>query len=196
MRPGPGPSSRPGPRLRPRPRPRPTERRETWLGLRLRPGLALPAALFALTVIGLFIASSAFAALQESRSALGALGQRAALEAAEYGATAVIRDWSPAWNALAVGATVGPITHALSGGASSVVRLTRTTVTNWWVVSEGQAGGILARRSARRTVNAILRLDVPPDSALGLAGASDSARMANVATARPVRVRDRWWAEF
>jgi hypothetical protein len=109
----------------------------------------------------------------------------------------VLRDWNVAWNTgVAVGATIGPIGHALSGGASAVVRITRGTPTTWWVVSEGLAGGALARRSARRTVNAILRLDIDADSALPLIGVTDSARIARLGFATPVRVRGRWWQQF
>jgi hypothetical protein len=64
------------------------------------------------------------------------------------------------------------------------------------VVSHGRAGGLLAQRSARRTVNAIFRLDIGADSALGLAAVSDSLRMARLGFAVPVRVRDRWWQQF
>lgn len=163
----------------------------------VRRGIALPAALGVLTLVGLFLAGTAFSALQESRGALGSLAQRAAIEAAEYGAAAVLRDWNVAWNTgVAVGTTIGPIGHALSGGASAVVRITRGTPTTWWVVSEGLAGGPLARRSARRTVNAVLRLDIDADSALPLVGVTDSARMARLGFATPVRVRGRWWQQF
>jgi len=162
-----------------------------------RDGLALPATVFVLTVIGLFVAGTAFTTLQEGRAAVGALAQRLALEAAEYGAVAVLRDWNPAWNVgVSVGQTVGPFTHALSGGATSVVRVTKTTETMWWVVSEGAAGGVLARRSSRRTVNAVLRLDVAPESSSAAASPMDSVRRARLSSAGPVRVRDRWWSEF
>jgi hypothetical protein len=166
-----------------------------WIGERL--GLALPLTVFVLTVIGLFLAGSAFTTMQEGRAALGTLAQRLSLEAAEYGAAAVLRDWDPAWNTgMPVGQTAGPWTHSLSGGARAVVRVTRTGITTWWVVSEGAAGGILARRAARRTVNAVLRLDVVPESASAMTGVPDSVRAARLAGARPVRVRDRWWSEF
>lgn len=143
-----------------------------------RQGLALPAAVFTLAVVLLFIAGSAFATTQEARASVGALAERFALEAAEYGAAAVLRDWDQAWNVrVPVGRTIGPVTHTLSGGASSVVRLTRTTPVTWWVVSEGQAGGTLVRRAARRTVNAVFRLDPPPDAALAALSVTDSARV-------------------
>jgi hypothetical protein len=162
-----------------------------------RSGFALPVALAVLTIVGLFIAGTAFAAIQESRGALGSLAQRAALEAAEYGVAAVVRDWSATWNTtIAIGSTIGPTGHSLSGGATASVRITRVTPTTWWVVSHGRAGGLLAQRSARRTVNAIFRLDIDADSALGLAAVSDSLRMARLGFAVPVRVRDRWWQQF
>jgi hypothetical protein len=162
-----------------------------------RAGIALPAAVFVVAVIGLFVAGTAFTTLQEGRAALGALAQRAALEAAEYGATAVLRDWNAAWNlGVAPGQTLGPFTHTPAGGGVAVVRVTRTTPALWWVVSEGTAGGVLARRSARRTVNVVLRLDVPPESSTVIGGLSDSARIARLGASRPVRVRERWWSEF
>ena len=148
------------------------------LRCRSRSGLALPAAIFTLAVIVLFIAGSAFTAQQEARASTGSLAERIALEAAEYGASAVLRDWDPSWNVVVpVGRTLGPRTHTLAGGATSTVRLTRTSLTTWWVVSEGTAGGSQARRMARRTVNAALRLDLPPDAAEAALGVADSARV-------------------
>lgn len=142
-----------------------------------RRGLALPAAIFTLTIILLFIAGSAFAATQEARAARGTLSERAALETAEYGAVAVLRDWDPSWNvSMPVGQTLGPFTHTLSSGSTAIVRVTRTSLTTWWVVSHGTVGGTVARE-ARRTVNALFRLQLPPvvpDAALGVA---DSAQV-------------------
>jgi hypothetical protein len=155
-----------------------TTLRQSASGTALRPGLALPAAVFTLAVIVLFIAGSAFAATQEARASVGALAERLALEAAEYGAAAVLRDWDPAWNvATPVGQTLGPAIHVLAGGATSVVRLTRTSATTWWAVSEGSAGATVVRRAARRTVNAVFRLDMPPDAAQAALGVADSARI-------------------
>jgi hypothetical protein len=90
----------------------------------------------------------------------------------------VLRDWDPAWNLnTPVGRTLGPFTHSLAAGASAAVRVTRTTLTTWWVVSEGQAGGTDGRRIARRAVNAALRLDLPPDAAKAALAVADSARV-------------------
>jgi hypothetical protein len=162
-----------------------------------RRGLALPLTVLVLTVIGLFIAGSAFATMQEGRSAVGMLAERLALEAAEYGAVAVLRDWDPAWNAgMPVGSTAGPVSHSLASGARASVRTTRTSITTWWVVSEGSAGGHLASRSSRRIVNAVLRLDVPPESASAVIGVPDSVRAARLAGTAPVRLQARWWASF
>lgn len=149
---------------------------------RTRQGLALPAAIFTIAIVVLFVAGSAFATSQESRASLGALAERVALESAEYGAVAVLRDWDPAWNvAIPPGQTMGPVTHTLNAGASASVRLTRTSATGWWVVSEGTTAGVLLR-TARRTVNAAFRLDMPPsmiDAALSVA---DSAHVAGTGT--------------
>ncbi len=142
-----------------------------------RPGLALPAAIFTLAVVTLFIAGSAFAAMQEANAASGSLAQRLALEAAEYGAAAVIRDWDRGWNtATPVGATLA-FAHSLPGGAASRVRLTRTGSLTWWLVSTGSAGGTVARREALRTVNAALRLDVGADSVVAALSAADSVHV-------------------
>lgn len=139
---------------------------------RSRRGLALPAALFTLAIIALFIAGSAFTATQEARASLGTLAERSALESAEFGAAAVLRDWDPTWNVqTSVGQTLGPFIHAMPDGATATVRMTRTSVTSWWVVSEGTTGTAVARE-ARRTLNALFRLDlVPgvPDAALNVA---------------------------
>jgi hypothetical protein len=143
-----------------------------------RAGLALPAAVFTLAIIVLFIAGSAFATTQEARASVGTLTQRVALEAAEYGVASVLRDWDRAWNAATpVGQTLGPFVHTVAGGATATVRLTRTGTTTWWAVSEGTAGGPIARRAARRTIGAAFRLDLsvhPVDAALAVA---DSARV-------------------
>jgi hypothetical protein len=149
---------------------------------RHRRGLALPVAIFTIAIVVLFIAGSSFAATQEARASLGTLSERSALETAEYGATAVLRDWDPQWNvSAAIGQTLGPFTHTMSNGAIATVRLTRTSLTTWWVISEGMTGRTVARE-ARRTLNAILRLDLAPgvvDAALGVA---DSASVRGTGT--------------
>jgi hypothetical protein len=142
-----------------------------------RRGLALPAAVFTIAIIVLFIAGSAFTATQEARASLGTLAERSALEAAEYGAVAVLRDWDAHWNTrTAVGQTLGPFVHPLPGGYSATVRLTRTTLTTWWAVSEG-ASGNATRRASRRTVNALFRLDLPPDVPGAALSVADSANI-------------------
>ena len=146
-----------------------------------RRGVALPAAVLVLAIVVLFVAGSAFAATQEARASVGALAERTALEAAEYGASAVLRDWDRAWNvSTPVGQTLGPFTHTLQGGAVSTVRLTRTSTTLWWVVSTGAAGGALARRASRRTVNALYRLDLPPSAVEAALAVADSARVTGI----------------
>lgn len=143
-----------------------------------RSGLALPAAIFALAIITLFIAGTAFATTQESRASVGSLGQRLALEAAEYGALAVLRDWDRAWNlTMAVGATRA-FSHALAGGASSEVRLTRTGSNSWWAISAGAWGSGGARRSSARVVNAVYRLDLAAEPFEAALSVTDSVRVA------------------
>ncbi len=143
--------------------------------MRSRRGLALPAAIFTLAIIVLFIAGSAFTATQEARASLGTLAERTALEAAEYGAAAVLRDWDSRWNvSTPVGQTIGPFAYTLSGGAGAVARLTRTSLTTWWVMSEGSVGGA-RNRQARRTLNAVYRLDLAPPIPDFTVGVGDSA---------------------
>jgi hypothetical protein len=145
---------------------------------RARRGLALPVAVFTLAIIVLFIAGSAFAASQEARASLGTLAERSAIEAAEYGVVAVLRDWDRRWNTtIPIGQTLGPFTHNLTSGATAQSRVTRTSLTTWWVVSEGLIGAT-RRREARRMLNAVFRLDLMPalpDYALGV---GDSAHVA------------------
>lgn len=142
-----------------------------------RPGLALPAAMLALTIVALFIAGTAYVSRQEAMAAVGVLAQRQALEAAEYGAAAALRDWQRAWNTgMPIGGTV-TLPYALAGGASAAVRLTRVTATTWWVVSAGTAGGPGARRTAARTVNAVLRLDPGAGPIEAAFAAADSVRV-------------------
>ena len=149
---------------------------------RLRRGLALPVAMLTVTIVVLFVAGSAFATSQESRASVGALAERLALETAEYGAVALLRDWDPAWNVVTpVGQTLGPFTHALSGGAVASVRLTRASWTTWWAVSDGNTGGAVTRE-ARRSVSAVFRLDMPApviDAALAV---TDSVRVTGTGT--------------
>lgn len=145
---------------------------------RSRRGLALPAAIFTLAIIALFIAGSAFAATQEARASLGTLAERSALETAEYGATAVLRDWDRKWNlSTPVGQTLGPFMHSMSSGATATVRLTRTSLTTWWVVSQGTTGTAVARE-ARRTLNALLRLDLVDGVTDAALAVTDSASVA------------------
>lgn len=140
-----------------------------------RRGLALPAAIFTIAIIVLFIAGSSFAATQEARASLGTLAERSALETAEYGATTMLRDWDSQWNvATAIGQTLGPFIHTMPNGATATVRLTRTSLTTWWVISEGTTGNVVARE-ARRTLNALLRLDLIPGVTDAALGVTDSA---------------------
>ena len=143
-----------------------------------RTGLALPAAVFTLAIIVLFIAGSAFATTQEARASVSTLSERLALEAAEYGAAALLRDWDQGWNVnVPVGQTLAPFSYAMAGGALSDVRLTRTSYTTWWAVSRGSAGGADHRRWAHRTVNAAFRLDMPSDAMDAALGVADSAHV-------------------
>lgn len=127
----------------------------------VRPGFALPIAIFVLTFLALFVSGSAYLVMQEARSSYDALSERRALEAAEYGVAAVLRDWTASHTGSAVGARLGLWRHVLAGGAEAQVHAVRATPTTFWVISEGTATGTRAARGARRVVSALLRLDVP-----------------------------------
>jgi len=133
-------------------------------------GIALPMAIASLAVISLLIAGSAFFALQEVRAGRNALTERRALEAAEYGATAVARDWDAQRNVtLPLGSLLGPFHHVLAGAASASARVTRSSGTTFWVVSEGTSGVPTARAWARRVVSVMYRLALPqPDTPAAL----------------------------
>jgi len=45
-------------------------------------------------------------------------------------------------------------------------------------------------------VNAVVRLDVPPESASAMVGVPDSVRAGRLLGAAPVRMQARWWAPF
>lgn len=133
-------------------------------------------ALLALTMLSLFLSGSAFLVMQEARASRDGLTERRALEAAEYGAAAVLRDWNQSTNLAApVGVRIGPWNHALAGGARAAVYGVRTTATTFWIVSEGSAGANGTSRLARRVVNALLRLDVPEVRAPAALTVRDSA---------------------
>lgn len=140
-----------------------------------RRGIALPGALLVLTFLALFVSGSAYLVMQEARSSFDALSERRALEAAEYGASAVLRDWSASHAAIAVGARLGPWRHTLAGGGDATVHAVRATSTTFWVISEGTAAGPGASRGARRVVSALLRLDVPDVSSAAALTVADSA---------------------
>jgi hypothetical protein len=137
----------------------------------------------ALTLVALFVAGSSFVSMQEARASSNAVSERRSLEAAEYGVAAVLRDWNPQWNlSVAVGATLGPWTHALAGGAAATVRVTRATPTTFWAVSEGASGVPSVDRHARRLVAALLRLDPAGASVTAALTVRDSATVAGTGT--------------
>ncbi|HEX7121649.1 MAG TPA: hypothetical protein VF178_04695 [Gemmatimonadaceae bacterium] len=145
---------------------------------RRQQGLALPAALIALVLIALVIAGSAFLTLHETRMASGGLAERRALEAAEYGVAAVLRDWMPQWSlTTSAGDTLPLRHHVLAGGAAARVRITRLTLTTFLVWSEGRAGGSATDRQARRVIGALLRLDASAAVPMAALTVRDSARI-------------------
>ena len=139
-------------------------------------GIALPAAIVTLAIVSLFIAGSAFFTLQEVRAGRNTLTDRASLEAAEYGAQALARDWQPATAlSLPIGGTMGPFTYALAGGAAATARMTRASTTTLWAVSEGTAGAPALRTESRHAVSVVFRLALALPSLRAALTVRDSA---------------------
>ena len=143
-----------------------------------RRGLALPLALAGIVLVGILAASGLYLAAQDRRAGdNAALGERA-LAAAELALGDVVESWDGEQAAaLTVGSAWGRDVPV--AGAFAEARVTRLSARTFWAVGEGRA----ARGSswARRRVNAVLRVAVPPVTidaavtsagALGLAGGS------------------------
>jgi hypothetical protein len=145
-----------------------------------RSGFALAAAVVSLAVIALFIAGSAFFALEEAQTSRNAVAERQAMEAAEYAATAVMRDWdSQQTMTLPIGVTLSPFTYTLGQGAAAHAEVTRATETTFWAMSEGTAGRPSLRTAARRAVNVIYRLAVADPGVRAALTVSDSGEVRN-----------------
>src|SRR5687767_4339873 len=129
-----------------------------------RRGFALPLALAGIVLIGILAASGLYLAAQERHAGEnGALADRA-LAAAELGVGTVMEGWS---SEEAAALPVGGGWHRAfpASGAFAEVALTRLAPRTFWAVAEGRAsrGGSWARRR----VNAVLRLIVPPVTLMG-----------------------------
>jgi hypothetical protein len=134
-------------------------RRQCACGPTVRPGIALPAAIITLGIIALFIAGSAYLASEEFRAGVGGFSERSALEAAEYAATAPLRDWDPTWNlSTVIGETLGAFADTMSDGAVAAARATRTGTTTFWVVGTGTSGAPNSPMVSRRIVSVLYRL--------------------------------------
>jgi hypothetical protein len=130
---------------------------------RQREGFALAVALGAIVVIGTLIAGAFWTSMQHYRSTRNSLSQERALNAAEFGQTWVLANWSSATaKALALGNSVDYAPAVPGGIATASVRMTRLNMNTYWVVSEGKSGeGEGALLEARARTNLILRLDSP-----------------------------------
>jgi hypothetical protein len=134
-------------------------------------------AMAAIAITSLFIAGSAFFAAQQAHEGASVLSERSALEAAEYGAAAVLRDWNPDSNLVVpVGSTLGAYSYAVSG-ATARARVTRTTPTTYWVVAEGVAGPATLRGQATRRVAVLYRLDLAAPTVGAALAVRDSAEV-------------------
>ena len=145
-----------------------------------RRGIAIPATMITLTIIALFIAGTAYFALQEVRAGRNTMDEVPAMEAAEYAAAAVSRDWDRTSNlALSVGSTLGAFPYLLSGGASATARVTRATVTTFWVTADGGFGRASLGSGARRSLAVLYRLLVPQPDVRAALTARDSVAVRN-----------------
>src|SRR5687768_4723059 len=132
-------------------------------GARRRDGFALVVALGAIVVIGALIAGAFWSSMQHYRSTRNSISQERALNAAEFGQSWVLANWSSATaKTLGMGDNV-VYTPALPAGLGTAdVRMTRLNMSTYWVVSEGKSGvGEGSLLQARARTNLILRLDSP-----------------------------------
>ena len=132
-------------------------------GAHRRDGFALVVALGAIVVIGTLIAGAFWSSMQHYRSTRNSISQERALNAAEFGQSWVLANWSSTTaKTLGMGDNV-VYTPALPAGLGTAdVRMTRLNMTTYWVVSEGRSGvGEGSLLQARARTNLILRLDSP-----------------------------------
>jgi hypothetical protein len=130
-----------------------------------------------LAIVALFIAGTAYFALQEVRAGRNTLDTVGAMEAAEYAAAAVPRDWDRAYNVtLPVGAALGGFSYPLTS-ATSTARITRATATTFWATTVGVAGRGSIRAGARRGVAVLYRLLIAEPGVRAALAARDSVEV-------------------
>jgi hypothetical protein len=117
-------------------------RRPAAGGITARRGLALPAAIFALVVIGALLAGAYFASSQERVIGRNTLVEQRAFNVAEFGLNYDVSNWDQARNLegnFPVGnADINPRYANLIGDTANVT-VTRLSPTNFLVVSTGRA---------------------------------------------------------
>ena len=124
-----------------------------------RRGLALPIALAGIVLIGVLAASGLFLAGEERRAGQGAALADRALETAELGLGSVIDDWD-GHRAAAIPIGASWRSELPRAEADSEIEVTRLGERTFWVVATARTRRKAAH--ARRRVNAVLRLRVPP----------------------------------
>lgn len=130
---------------------------------RRREGFALVVALGAIVVIGALIVGAFWSSMQHYRSTRNTITQERALNAAEFGQSWVLANWSSATaKTMGMGDNVTFSPTVPGGLGTADVRMTRLNMSTYWVVSEGKSGvGEGALLQARARTNLILRLDSP-----------------------------------
>jgi hypothetical protein len=136
----------------------------------------------AMVLIGIVIAAGAFASMHDYRMDRNTLFQERAIAAAEEGQARILRDWSTAWNTMAVGDTLPPKNYTMADGSSARVIVTRLNTNTFWVMSDGAANQTSRQLNARRRTNLILRLNVPNFRIPGAISAREATRAAGTTT--------------
>lgn len=142
-----------------------------------RRGIALPAAVLALVVVGALIAGVFFTARVEQLSAVNTVGAAQAAQTAEAGLASIVGGAAGTYRTLAVGATSTPVVQTLLGSPLDryTVTVTKLNDDNRYIVeSLGErldgAGTVIASRRVMqlvRTVGAQLQTQTAAFTALG-----------------------------
>lgn len=137
---------------------------------RTRRGFALIVALLVIALVTAFVAGAWMIVVREFRSSQAGSTAQLAMAAAEYGAGRSLEDWK-AGDALTIplGATIGPTTRALAGGAVASWRMQRLSATTFLSQGDGAFG------SAHRAVVLYLRLTLPDFDTTAALTVRDSA---------------------
>lgn len=131
-------------------------------GVRSRRGIALPAAVLALVVVGALIAGVFFIARVEQLSAVNTVGSAQAAQTAEAGLASVVGGAAGPYRTLAVGATSAPVVQVLAGSPLDryTVTVTKLSDDNRYIVeSLGErldgAGTVVGSRRVMQLVRIV-----------------------------------------